>query len=105
MLLILAAIATCISILNLKRWNESDPDTTRAKAFLNPSFMGVNFKLTLIAVGLVFIHFIAMEYEELYEIRSTATFEFIYYASFIGSMLALVLLVCMWHKLLNKKKK
>lgn len=104
LLLVLAGIATYISIMNLLRWREIDREITKAKAFLDKSFMTENFKLTLAVVGLVFIHFIVMEFEELYEFQSQGILQIIYYGSFIGSMLALVFLVYNWHKLLRKKK-
>jgi len=53
-----------LSVRNLVRWKEIGMDTTKAKVFLDKSFLNANFKLTLAAVGLIFIHFIIMEYLE-----------------------------------------
>jgi len=101
-LLILAAVATYLSIKNLLRWKEIEMDTTRARVFLDKSFLNANFKLTLAVVGLVFIHFIIMEYVELTGFPLQGLFNVIYFGSFLGSMLALVLLVYIWYKLLSK---
>jgi len=103
LLLILAAIATYLSVRNLLRWKEIEMDTTRAKVFLDKSFLNGNFKLTLAAVGLVFIHFIIMEYVELTGFPLQGFFQVIYFGFFLGSILALVLLVYLWYKLLRKK--
>ena len=65
LLLILAAIATYLSVKNLLRWKEIEMDTAKARVFLDKSFLNANFKLTL-------------------------------------AMLALVLLVYIWYKLLRK---
>ena len=101
-LLILAAVATYLSIKNLLRWKEIEMDTTRARVFLDKSFLNANFKLTLAVVGLVFIHFIIMEYVELTGFPLQGLFNVIYFGSFLGSMLALVSLVYIWYKLLSK---
>ena len=103
LLLILAAIATYLSVRNLLRWKEIEMDTTRAKVFLDKSFLNANFKLTLAAVGSVFIHFIMMEYFEFTGFPLQGLFHVIYFGFFLGSMLALVLLVYIWYKLLRKK--
>lgn len=103
LLLILSAMATLFSLLNLKRWKEIDIDRARATVFLDKSFLCTNFKLTLAAVGLVFLHFIIMEYYEIHQLEVTGLFSFIYYGVFILSMLALVMLVMIWYRLLHKK--
>ena len=103
LLLILAAIATYLSVNNLLRWKEIEMDTVRAKVFLDKSFLNANFKLTLAAVCLVFINFIMMEYVEFTGFPLQGLFNLIYFGFFLGSMLALILLVYIWHKLLRKK--
>jgi hypothetical protein len=103
LLLILAAIATYLSVKNLLRWKKNEMDTTKARVFLDKSFLNDNFKLTLAAVGLVFIHFIIMEYAELTGFPLQGFFNVIYFGFFLGSMVALVLLVNLWYKLLHKK--
>ena len=65
LLLMLAVIATYLSVNNLLRWKKIEMDTAKAKVFLDKSFLNNNFKLTLAVVGLVFIHFILMEYVQL----------------------------------------
>lgn len=102
LLLILAAIATYLSVKNLLRWKEIEMDTVRAKAFLDKSFLNGNFKLTLAAVCLVFIHFILMEYVELTGFPLQGLFKFIYLSSFLTTMLVLVLFLYIWYKLLSK---
>ena len=103
LLLILAAIAIYFSVKTLLRWKEIEMDTTRARVFLDKSFLDANFKLTLAAVGLVFIHFIMMEYIEFTGFPLQGLFSVIYFGFFLGSMLALVLLVYLWYKLLLMK--
>ncbi len=103
LLLILAAIATYLSVKNLLRWKEIGMDTTRARVFLDRSFLSANFKLTLVAVGLVFLHFILMEYIELTGFSMGGVFHVVYFGLFLGSMAALVMLVYIWYKLLHKK--
>jgi uncharacterized membrane protein len=103
MLLILAVIATYLSVNNLLRWKKIEIDTARARVFLDKSFLNTNFKLTLAVVGLVFIHFILMEYVQLTGFPLQGLLNVIYLSSFLVSMLALVLLVYTWHKLLSKK--
>jgi hypothetical protein len=103
LLLILAAIATYLSVNNLLRWKEIEMDTVRAKVFLDKSFLNANFKLTLAAVCLVFIHFIIMEYVEFTGFPLKALYQVIYFGFFFGSMLALILLGYTWYKLLRKK--
>ncbi len=102
LLLMLAAIATYLSVKNLLRWKEIEMDTARARVFLDKSFLNANFKLTLAAVGLVFIHFIMMEYVEFNGFPLQGLFHVIYFGFFLGSMLALLLLVYLWYKLLHK---
>jgi len=70
---------------------------------MDKSFLNANFKLTLSVVGLVFIHFILMEYVQLTGFPLQGFFNIIYLSSFLVSMLALVLLVYTWNKLLSKK--
>lgn len=102
-LLILASIATYFSIKNLIRWKEIEMDTTRARVFLDESFLNSNFKLTFLLVGLLFLHFIIMEYHEVTG-KILQGFNFvIYYVTFVASMLALVMLVQIWYKVLYKK--
>lgn len=103
MLLILAVIATYLSVNNLLRWKKIEIDTARARVFLDKSFLNTNFKLTLAVVGLVFIHFTLMEYVQLTGFPLQGLLNVIYLSSFLVSMLALVLLVYTWHKLLSKK--
>ncbi len=103
LLLIFAAIAAYLSVKNLLRWKEIEIDTARARIFLDKSFLNANFKLTLAAVGLVFIHFIMMEYVEFTGFPLQGLFHVIYFGFFLGSMLALLLLVYSWYKLLHKK--
>lgn len=103
LLLILSAIATFFSLLNMKKWKEIDIDRARASVFLDKSFLSTNFKLTLAAVGLVFLHFIIMEYYEIHHLEVMGLFSFVYYGVFIISMLALVMLVMIWYRLLHKK--
>lgn len=103
LLLILTAIATYLSIKNLLHWKNIEMDTTRARVFLDKSFLNANFKLTLAAVGLVFLHFIIMEYVELTGTPLKGLLLVIYFGFFLGSMLALVLLVYVWHKLLRER--
>jgi hypothetical protein len=103
LLLILAVIVTYISVKILLQWKEIEMDTARARVFLDKSFLNNNFKLTLAVVGLVFTHFILMEYVQLTEFPLQGLFNIIYFSSFLCSMLALVLLVNTWNKLLDKK--
>src|SRR3972149_7581431 len=102
LLVILSAIATYLSVRNLLRWKEIKMDTTRARVFLDKSFLNANFKLTLAAVGLVFLHFIIMEYVEITGTPLKGLLLVIYFGFFLGSMLALVLLVFVWYKLLRE---
>jgi|SRR5450759_4318396 uncharacterized membrane protein len=101
MLLILAVIATYLSVKNLLRWKKIEMDTAKARVFLDKSFLNTNFKLTLAVVGLIFIHFILMEVQ-LAGFPLQGLFNVIYLSSFLVSMLALVLLVYTWYKLLSK---
>ena len=78
-------------------------DTVKAKVFLETSFLNANFKLTLAAVCLLFIHFIMMEYVEFTGFPLQGLFNIIYFGFFFGSVLALILLVYIWYKLLRKK--
>jgi uncharacterized membrane protein len=103
LLLILAVIATYLSIKNLLRWKKIEMDTARARVFLDKSFLKTNFKLTLAIVGLAFIHFILMEYVQLTGFPIGGLFSVVYLISFFGSMLALVWLVYIWNILLSKK--
>jgi len=103
LLLIIAAIATYLSVKNLLRWKEIEMDTARARVFLDRSFLRANFKLTLIAVGLVFLHFILMEYIELTGFPLERVFHVVYFIPFLGSMVALLMLVYIWYKLLYRK--
>jgi len=102
-LLILASIATYFSIKNLMRWKEIEIDLTRARVFLDESFLNSNFKLTFLLVGLLFLHFIIMEYHEVTGIILQGFNLVLYYVTFVASMLALVLLVNIWYKVLYKK--
>ena len=102
-LLILAFIATYFSIKNLMRWKEMEIDLTRARVFLDKSFLNSNFKLTFLLVGLLFLHFIIMEYHEVNGIIIQGFYLVLYYVTFVASMLALVLLVYIWYKVLYKK--
>ncbi len=102
-LLILAFIATYFSIKNLMRWKEIEIDLTRARVFLDKSFLNSNFKLTFLLVGLLFLHFIIMEYHEVTGIIVQGFNLVLYYVTFVASMLALVLLVYIWYKVLYKK--
>ena len=103
LLLILAVIATFLSVKNLLRWKKMEMDTAKAKVFLDKSFLNTNFKLNLAVVGLVFIHFILMEYVQLTGLPMQGLFNVIYISSFLVSMLALVLTVYIWYILLSKK--
>jgi hypothetical protein len=58
--LILAAIATYLSVNNLLRWKKIEMDTAKARIFLDKSFLKTNFRINLAVVGLVFIHFILL---------------------------------------------
>lgn len=102
-LLILASIATYFSIKNLIRWKKNEMDITRARVFLDESFLNSNFKLTFLLVGLLFLHFIIMEYHEVTGIIMQGFNLVLYYVTFIGSMLVLVLLVNIWYRVLYKK--
>jgi uncharacterized membrane protein len=103
LLLTIAVIATYLSAKNLLRWKKIEMDTAKAKVFLDKSFLNTNFKLTLAVVGLVFIHFILMEYVQLTGFPLQGLLNVIYLSSFLVTMLALVLLVYIWNKLLSKK--
>jgi len=100
LMLILAAIAAYLSVKNLLRWKEIEMDTIRAKAFLDKSFLNANFKLTLAASGLVFIHFMMMKYVEFTGFPLQGLLNIIYFSFFLGSALALTLLTYIWYKLL-----
>ncbi len=104
MLLILAVIATYLSVKDLLRWKKIELDTAKARVFLDKSFLNINFKLTLAVVGLVFIHFILMEYVQLTGFPLQGLFKIFYFGFFLGSILALIWLVYIWHKLLRKNK-
>jgi hypothetical protein len=84
--LILAAIATYLSVNNLLRWKKIEMDTAKARIFLDKSFLKTNFKINLAVVGLVFIHFILMEYVQLTGFPIQGLFNVIYFSSFIVSM-------------------
>lgn len=103
LLLILAAIATYLSIRNLVSWREIKNDTMRARVFLDKSFLNANFKLTLVLVGLLFLHFIIMEYTEFTGIILHGFYLVVYYALLVTSMVALLLLVYIWYRVLHKK--
>lgn len=103
LLLILAVFATYLSIKTLFRWKKIEMDTVRARVFLDKSFLKTNFKLTFAVVGLTFIHFILMEYVQLTGFPIHGLFSVVYFSSFFGSMLTLVLLVYKWYKLLSNK--
>lgn len=103
LLLLLAAIATYLSIKNFIRWKDIDIDNARARVFLDRSFLDTNFKLTLILVGLLLLHFIIMEYVEFAGIALHGSLHVVYYSVLIVSVLALVLLVHKWYILLHKK--
>ncbi len=105
--LIFAFIATCISISNLIRWKKIEPDTMKARVFLNKSFIDNNFKLTLVIViiagGLVSLHSL-LEYFELVGIDFKGFYIF-YYGLLPVVTGTLMLMAYMWYKLLNVKSK
>jgi len=103
LLLILAVIVTYLSANILLHWKGIEMDTARARVFLDKSFLDNNFKLTLAVIGLVFTHFILMEYVQITGFPLQGLFNIIYFSSFLCSMLALVLLANTWNKLLGKK--
>jgi len=103
LLLILTVILIYLSVKTLLYWKEIEMDTARARVFLDKSFLNNNFKLTLAVAGFVSIHFILMEYVQLTGFPLQGVFNIIYFSSFLYSMLALVMLLCTWNKLLGKK--
>jgi len=70
LLLILAVIATYLSIKTIFRWKKIEIDTVRARVFLDKSFLKTNFKLTLTVVGLTFIHFILLQFLFWFDVNS-----------------------------------
>lgn len=105
--LIFAFIAVCISISNLIHWKKIEPDTMKARVFLNKSFIDNNFKLTLVMViisgGLVSLHslmeyfdFIGLDFKE---------FDIFYYGLLPVTTGTLMLMAYIWYKLLNVKSK
>ena len=105
--LVFAGIAICISIINWIRWKKIEPETTKARVFLDKKFLDTNFKLTFVTVvivgGMLSFHSI-MEYFELVGI-DFAGFYLYYYSLLPLAMGCLVLLSYMWFKLLNMKLK
>ena len=105
--LVFAGLAIFISIINWIRWKKIEPETTKARVFLDKKFLDTNFKLTFITVvivgGIVSLHSI-MEYFELIGI-DFAGFYLYYYSLLPLAMGCFVLLSYMWFKLLNMKLK
>ena len=105
--LVFAGIAIYISIINWIRWKKIEPETTKARVFLDKKFLDTNFKLTFVTVvivgGMLSFHSI-MEYFELVGI-DFAGFYLYYYSLLPLAMGCLVLLSYMWFKLLNMKLK
>jgi len=105
--IVFAGIAICISIINWIRWKKIEPETTKARVFLDKKFLDTNFKLTFATVvivgGMLSFHSI-MEYFELVGI-DFAGFYLYYYSLLPLAMGCLVLLSYMWFKLLNMKLK
>ena len=105
--LVFAGLAIFISIINWIRWKKIEPETTKARVFLDKKFLDTNFKLTFVTVvfvgGIVSLHSI-MEYFELIGI-DFAGFYLYYYSLLPLAMGCFVLLSYMWFKLLNMKLK
>jgi len=105
--LIFAVLAICISIHNWIRWKKIEPETTKARVFLDKKFLDINFRLTLATVvivgGMVSFHSI-MEYFELAGI-SFEGFYIYYYSLLPVATACLMLMAYMWFKLLNMKFK
>ena len=105
--LVFAGLAIFISIINWIRWKKIEPETTKARVFLDKKFLDTNFKLTLFTVvivgGMVTLHSV-MEYYELIG-DDFARFYFYYYGILPLAMGSLVLMSYMWFKLLNMKFK
>ena len=105
--LVFAGIAICISIYNWIRWKKIEPETTKARVFLDKKFLDTNFKLTFVTVvivgGMLSLHSI-MEYFELVGI-DFAGFYIYYYSLLPIATGCLVLLSILWFKLLNMKFK
>ncbi|TRZ87894.1 MAG: hypothetical protein D4R88_08690 [Methanosarcinales archaeon] len=51
--LVFAGLAICISIFNWIRWKKIEPETTKARVFLDKKFLNTNFKLTFVIVVIV----------------------------------------------------
>ena len=105
--LIFAVLAIFICIINWIRWKKTEPETTKARVFLDKKFLDTNFKLSLVTVvivgGMVSLHSI-MEYFELVGI-DFAGFYIYYYSLLPIATGCLVLLSILWFKLLNMKFK
>lgn len=105
--LIFAVIAAYISILNLIRWKKIEPDTMKARVFLDKSFIDNNFKLTLVIViivgGLVSLHSV-MEFFDLVGV-DLKKLDIFYYGLLPVTTGTLMLMAYMWYKLLNMKSK
>jgi hypothetical protein len=105
--LIFAVLAIFICIINWIRWKKIEPETRKARVFLDKKFLDINFKLTLVTVvivgGMMSLHTI-MEYFQLVGI-DFAGFYIYYYSLLPVAMGCLVLMSYMWFKLLNMKFK
>jgi len=103
--LIFAFIALCVSISNLMRWKKIEPDTMKARIFLDKSFIDNNFKLTLVIViivgGVLSLHSL-MEYFEIIGV-DFAGFYFLYHGMLPVATGILAIISFLWYKLLNMK--
>ena len=103
--MVISLFAIFISIFNLAKWVNIEPETTKARVFLDRKFLNTNFKLTFLIIiisgVLISVHSM-MEYFQLVGIEFTE-FYTIYYSLLPAVTVCLLLLAYYWFKLLNMK--
>jgi len=102
---IIAVFAIFISIINLIKWVNIEPETTKARVFLDKKFLNTNFKLTFLIIiisgVLISVHSM-MEYFQLVGIEFSGSYN-IYYILLPAVTVCLLLLAYYWFRLLNMK--
>lgn len=105
--IIVAVFAIFISIINLIKWVKTEPETAKARVFLDRKFLDTNFKLTFLIIiisgVLISIHSI-MEYFQLVGFDFSG-FYIIYYSLLPAVTVCFLLLAYYWFKLLSMKFK
>jgi hypothetical protein len=103
--MIISVFAIVISIFNLAKWVNIEPETTKARVFLDRKFLNTNFKLTFLIIiisgVLISIHS-TMEYFQIVGVEFSG-FYIIYYGLLPAVTVCLLLLAFYWFKLLNMK--